>query len=122
MLQLKAFKESVGADIKLYLVTNPLIVNRQTAIYIDVNSVANAAGMTLNQLTEVISYNASTQSAIALIMLENGKRVKGYDTNDLPMLYRLLMLRLNEAAIDGIRHSIETSMTVFGQKTFGEVK
>lgn len=101
---------------------NPLIVNRQTAIYIEINSVARAAGMTLNQLMEVISYNASTQSAVAFIMLENGKRVKGYGTNDLPMLYRLLMLRLNEAAISGIRHSIETSMTVFGQKTFGEVK
>lgn len=107
MLELESVREYSEEGIVIYETRNPRIVNKQRDICICISSLANALAINCSQIKDVVDYELSLKESIGLITTRGGKRAKGIHKIALPLLLRLLSMRLNHATVADVRMKID---------------
>ena len=75
-----------------YVTMNPRTVSRKTSLFFDLNSIAEAVGLDLSTVMEIISYDLVAKGAVALVRVDGTLR-NSINANKVGYLFMLMGFR-----------------------------
>lgn len=95
MKQFDIKKEYDFYGVKIYLAKERNNLSRHKFVFVDLASIADKTGLSVQRLMSVAEYDISTIDAIGLLFLPGGQRVKAIRANKVPSLFQLLNVSTN---------------------------
>ncbi|MFX3637066.1 MAG: hypothetical protein ACE3L7_00300 [Candidatus Pristimantibacillus sp.] len=90
MIELDIIKDEEIYGVRMYVVRKKTVLNRHRMNYIDLQSIADNAELSLRKLIEIIDYDLGLKQAIDFVVYPSGDRKVAIRAKRTPILFKLL--------------------------------